>query len=75
MIGELTKGACSMFGANSTATPDGKLLQLRALDWDVDGQLTTYVAIGIGTAFDVLFKWLPFKELFPQWWVVSSLLT
>ena len=39
MIGELTKGACSMFGANSSATPDGSLLQLRALDWDVDGQL------------------------------------
>ena len=27
-----------MFGANATATPDGGLLQLRALDWDVDGQ-------------------------------------
>ncbi len=26
-----------MFGANGTATPDGKLLQLRALDWNVDG--------------------------------------
>ena len=37
MIGELTKGACSMFGANASATPDGALLQLRALDWDVDG--------------------------------------
>lgn len=31
------KGQCSMFGANGTATPDGHLLQLRALDWDVDG--------------------------------------
>jgi len=28
-----------MFGANATATPDGHLLQLRALDWNVDGQL------------------------------------
>ena len=26
-----------MFGANSSATPDGGLLQLRALDWNVDG--------------------------------------
>lgn len=31
------KGQCSMFGANATATPEGHLLQLRALDWDVDG--------------------------------------
>ena len=26
-----------MFGANGTATPDGSLLQLRALDWYADG--------------------------------------
>lgn len=26
-----------MFGANKTATATGGLLQLRALDWDVDG--------------------------------------
>ena len=43
MIGELTKGACSMFGANSTATPDGTLLQLRALDWNVDGKKTDFM--------------------------------
>lgn len=36
MIGELTKGACSMFGAWGAATGGGTL-QLRALDWDVDG--------------------------------------
>lgn len=48
LIGELTKGSCSMFGAHQTATPDGGLLQLRALDWDTDGpfknfpQLTVY---------------------------------
>eukprot|EP00762_Andalucia_godoyi_P002733 ANDGO_04502.mRNA.1 Protein dcd1A len=36
MFPELTKAACSMFGAwgNATASRDGKLLQLRALDWD-----------------------------------------
>ena len=49
MIGELTKGACSMFGANASATPDGSLLQLRALDWDVDGLLSicyySYIAL------------------------------
>ena len=45
MIGELTKGACSMFGANASATPDGSLLQLRALDWDVDGLLSISVII------------------------------
>jgi isopenicillin-N N-acyltransferase-like protein len=33
MIGELTKGTCSMFGAWDKATKDGKLIQLRALDW------------------------------------------
>ena len=30
-----------MFGANATATPDGGLLQLRALDWNVDGRIWT----------------------------------
>ena len=33
MIGELTKGTCSMFGAWGKATLDGKVIQLRALDW------------------------------------------
>jgi hypothetical protein len=33
MIGELTKGTCSMFGAWGKATADGKAIQLRALDW------------------------------------------
>jgi len=38
MIGELTKGACSMFGVWGNAIPkDGPILQLRAFDWDVDG--------------------------------------
>jgi len=38
MIGELTKGSCSMFGAWGAATAStGSTLQLRALDWDVDG--------------------------------------
>ena len=37
MLPEATKGHCSMFGASDSATKSGNLLQLRALDWDVDG--------------------------------------
>ena len=37
----ISKGQCSMFGANKTATATGGLLQLRALDWDVDGNYTS----------------------------------
>jgi len=38
LIGELTKGACSMFGAWGTATAStGATYQLRALDWDTTG--------------------------------------
>ncbi len=33
MIGELTKGTCSMFGAWGKASKNGNLIQLRALDW------------------------------------------
>lgn len=33
MIGQLTKGTCSMFGAWGKATPDEKVIQLRSLDW------------------------------------------
>ena len=38
VLAKCRKGQCSMFGANASATPDGKLLQLRALDWNVDGK-------------------------------------
>jgi isopenicillin-N N-acyltransferase-like protein len=46
-LGELTRGACSMFGAKDSATRSrgGKLLQLRALDWDVDGPFKNHAAI------------------------------
>ena len=38
MLGELTKGSCSMFGAWDSALPSGDgVLQLRALDWNMDG--------------------------------------
>lgn len=42
MIGELTKGACSMFGAWGKATSHGQTIQLRALDWDIDGPFRKY---------------------------------
>lgn len=38
LIGELTKGSCSMFGAWGSATAStGHTYQLRALDWDTNG--------------------------------------
>lgn len=42
MIGEVTKGACSMFGAWGNATDQGQTVQLRALDWDFDGPYRKY---------------------------------
>jgi hypothetical protein len=47
MIGELTKGSCSMYGAWGAATPDGGLLQLRALDWAADGPFRNYPQITV----------------------------
>lgn len=50
MIGELTKGSCSMYGASGAALPSEsstKLLQLRALDWDVDGPFQNYPQITV----------------------------
>lgn len=47
MIGELTKGACSMFGAWGMATAGGKLIQLRALDWDFDGPYRKYATVTV----------------------------
>ena len=38
LIGELTKGSCSMYGAWNEATEGGKTLQMRALDWDTGGR-------------------------------------
>lgn len=47
MIGELTKGTCSMFGAWGKATELGKTLQLRSLDWDFDGPYWKYPLITV----------------------------
>lgn len=49
-IGELTRGACSMYGAWGEATMQsrqGRLLQLRALDWDTDGPFKDYASITV----------------------------
>ncbi len=47
LIGELTKGSCSMIGAWGDATVDGKTLQLRALDWDVGGPFQNFPQITV----------------------------
>jgi len=59
MIAGFTQGDCSMFGAWGSAVPvEGSVLQLRALDWNMDGpfrdysQITVYhPATGFGHAF------------------------
>lgn len=49
MLGELTKGSCSMYGAwgAATASTGSPLLQLRALDWDVDGPFKNFPQITV----------------------------
>jgi hypothetical protein len=42
MLAGLTQGKCSMFGAWGSATADGHTLQLRALDWDMNGPFRDY---------------------------------
>jgi hypothetical protein len=42
MVGEITKGHCSMFGAWGNATGDNSTVQLRALDWDFNGPYKKY---------------------------------
>jgi len=48
LLGELTKGDCSCFGAWGKAVADGySLIQLRALDWDMDGPFRDYPQITV----------------------------
>jgi isopenicillin-N N-acyltransferase like protein len=47
MIGEITRGACSLYGAWGNATKDSKVLQLRALDWDCGAGLQDYPLVTI----------------------------
>jgi len=48
MIGELTKGSCSMIGSWGSAlkTPNS-LLQMRALDWSVDGPFKDFPQVTV----------------------------
>lgn len=47
MLPELIKAACSMFGAwgEATASLNGTLVQLRALDWNADGPFQEFAAV------------------------------
>jgi hypothetical protein len=48
MIGELSKGRCSMFGAWGKALQDKSgLLTLRALDWAMDGPFRNFAEISV----------------------------
>jgi isopenicillin-N N-acyltransferase-like protein len=48
MLGELTKGSCSMFGAWDEALASGNgLLQMRTLDWDMSGPFRDHPHITI----------------------------
>jgi len=48
MIAGVTQGACSMFGAWGDALADGyDLLQLRALDWQMDGPFHNFPALTV----------------------------
>ncbi|XP_077989372.1 protein dcd1A-like [Glandiceps talaboti] len=48
MIGELTKGSCSMYGAWGKAVPiPGSVMQLRALDWASDGPFQNFPQITV----------------------------
>ena len=52
MIGELTKGSCSMYGAWGTSTYEGKMLQMRALDWDTTGPFQNFPQVTVYHAGD-----------------------
>ena len=45
MIPELLKASCSMLGAWNQATIDGKLFQLRSLDWEEHAPLHSYPTV------------------------------
>jgi isopenicillin-N N-acyltransferase-like protein len=47
LIGEITRGSCSLYGAFKSATLNGKTLQLRALDWDLGAGLQDFPTVTI----------------------------
>jgi len=47
MIAGLTQGHCSLFGSWGAASANGHTLQLRALDWNMDGPFRDYSAMTV----------------------------
>ena len=47
LVGEITRGSCSLYGAYGDATLGGKTLQLRALDWDTGAGLQNHPTVTI----------------------------
>jgi len=47
MLPELVQAQCSILGAWNSATADGSLLQLRALDWDTSGPMQNFPVVTI----------------------------
>lgn len=47
MIPEITQAACSIIGAYGSATADGKLYHLRALDWEPTAPVNQYPMVTI----------------------------
>ena len=45
MIPELTRAACTVFGAFGSATADGKIYHLRALDWEPTAGVNQYPSV------------------------------
>jgi isopenicillin-N N-acyltransferase-like protein len=47
MLAGLTQGHCSLFGSWGAASANGHTLQLRALDWNMDGPFRDYPAVTV----------------------------
>lgn len=47
MLAGLTQGHCSLFGAWGKAAANGHTLQLRALDWNMDGPFRNYPSVTV----------------------------
>ncbi|CAF4971758.1 unnamed protein product [Rotaria sp. Silwood1] len=47
MFGELTRGHCSLYGLWGKATLNGKTLQMRTFDWDINAGLQDYPVITV----------------------------
>lgn len=45
MLPELTQAACTILGSYGTASADGKLYHLRALDWEARAPVNQYPSV------------------------------